>query len=47
MARFLSAARALLRKDYQEPPVHFHSASGAHVEVCDDERCARPRLELD
>jgi hypothetical protein len=47
MARFIAAiARVLAVDEYREPEVHFHAQTD-RPEVCYDERCARPRLNLD
>ena len=45
MTHLISLIREALRPDQDEPAVHFHAAAG-HPEVCHDERCARPHLEL-
>ncbi len=46
MSRILAAARSLLDPHRHVPPVHFHSRSTNHPEVCYDAGCTRPRLQV-
>ncbi|HWT26056.1 MAG TPA: hypothetical protein VN213_21295 [Solirubrobacteraceae bacterium] len=47
MARIIAAiTRALALDSYREPSVHFHARSADEPQVCYDQACRRPRLEV-
>ncbi len=45
--RLLAAIGSVLRNDYMENGVHFHSGPSGRPAVCHDSRCTSPRLQVE
>ena len=45
--RLLAAIGSVLRDDYMENGVHFHSGPSGRPAVCHDSRCTSPRLQVE
>jgi hypothetical protein len=47
MTRLIRWISNVIRDDYTEPKVHFHSGPDSAPIVCYDVRCAVPKLDVD